>query len=166
MRLIALSDGTRDQDSLIVFETNAPVEILKKLEKQSCDVFLSGSGCYDDVPIWRDVLTEQGYEFNCIDSQFHTIGFKTSEQWLKDDFPDITEKYVIENQPRSHEAFEIESRVLVNTILDCISKLQRMSNDNRYSYTGSDINKIFPLLKKKLNYAESVFVERLKQDNQ
>lgn len=42
MRYISLSDGTCMGDELIVFETNAPSEVLKELERVSCQIYKNG----------------------------------------------------------------------------------------------------------------------------
>ena len=98
IRLITLSDGTGMGDELIIFRTNAPVEELKKLEKISCQVYLNG-GNYEDVPIWADVIAEKGYLFEYVNSHTHVNPFNTSSEWVKEKYPEITENYVIENQP-------------------------------------------------------------------
>lgn len=97
-RLITLSDGTSMGDNLLVFKTNAPVEELKELEKQSCQIYING-GSYDDVPIWADVLADKGYSFELVDSHQHINPFGTSSEWLKNEYPEVKELYVIENQP-------------------------------------------------------------------
>lgn len=98
MRLITLSDGTSMGDDLIILETNAPVEELKKLEQISCQVYIDG-GSYEDVPIWIDSLIEKGYECKYVDSHPHINPFNTSKGWSDKNYPNITEHYVIENQP-------------------------------------------------------------------
>ena len=52
-----------------------------------------------NVPIWADVLTEKGYCFDYVSGYAHISPFGTSSGWLKKNYPDITEHYVIENQP-------------------------------------------------------------------
>ena len=47
-RLITLIDGTGMGDALIIFKTNAPPDVLRSLEIDSCSVYLNG-GSYDDV---------------------------------------------------------------------------------------------------------------------
>lgn len=108
LRRIALSDGTGMGDEMIIFETNAPAEELKKLEKESCQVYIDG-GDYKDVPIWADILTAKGYIFNLVDTHSHVNPFTTSTDWLETRFPEIKEYYVIDNQPeRTQEADEID----------------------------------------------------------
>lgn len=97
-RLITLSDGTSMGDELSVFKTNAPVEELKKLEDESCKVYLNG-GNDEDVPIWANVLANKGYVFEFVDSHAHVNPFDTSTEWLKKNYSQITEHYTIENQP-------------------------------------------------------------------
>ena len=85
-------------DEMIVFMTNAPIERLKELEKQSCQVYING-GSYDDIPIWADVLIGEGYVFEYVDDHQHITPFRSSGEWLEDEYPEIIEKYIIENQP-------------------------------------------------------------------
>ena len=40
---------------LLVFETDAPAEVLSELEKISCEIFINGVDA-EEVPIWADVL--------------------------------------------------------------------------------------------------------------
>lgn len=98
MRHISLSDGTGMGDELIVFKTNAPAEVLKELERISCQFYIDG-GDYEDVPIWADVLSAKGYIFEFIDSHQHVGAYQNSSDWLKQNYPFIKESYVIENQP-------------------------------------------------------------------
>lgn len=96
-RLITLSDGTTMGGKLLVIRTDAPAEVLSKLEKISCEIFINGAD-YEDVPIWADVLKEKGYEFAYIDSCTHVTAYGTSRDWLEETFGEINEKYVIEDQ--------------------------------------------------------------------
>lgn len=98
IRMVTLSDGTSMGDELCVFKTNAPIIELKKLEEESCKVYLEGRDS-SEVPIWADVLTEKGYCFDYVSGYAHISPFGTSSEWLKKNYPDITEHYVIENQP-------------------------------------------------------------------
>ena len=99
-RLITLTDGTGMGDALIIFKTNAPSDLLKSLEKDSCNVYING-GNYEDVPIWRDVLADKGYTLEYVDSCQHVTPYGTSTDWLEnhDIGSKIQEHYVIENQP-------------------------------------------------------------------
>lgn len=97
-RLIALSDGSGMGDVMIVFKTNAPIEELKELNKISNDIYING-GDAEDVPIWANILTDKGYVFDYVDEHQHITPFKTSEEWLKEKYPQITEHYCVENQP-------------------------------------------------------------------
>ena len=96
-RLITLTDGTTMDDLIIVFKTNAPIERLKELEKQSCRIYIDG-GDEDDVPIWANVLSDEGYIFEYVDEHRHVTPFRTSCEWLNDKYSQITEHYCIENQ--------------------------------------------------------------------
>ena len=82
MRYVALTDGTCMGDELIIFKTDAPVEVLKQLEKQSCAVFLNG-GNSEKVPNWKSVVNDMGYVFEYIDSYCHVTAYATSGEWLK-----------------------------------------------------------------------------------
>lgn len=97
-RLITLSDGSGMGDMVIVFETNAPVEELKELERISCEVYING-GEDEDVPIWADILTQKGYIFDYVAEHQHITPRGDSETWLENKYPQITEHYEIENQP-------------------------------------------------------------------
>ena len=98
LRLVILCDVTSMGDEIIIFKTNAPIERLKELENQSCQVYIDG-GSYDDVPIWADILTDEGYAFEFLDEHQHVTPFASSCEWLEDKYPEVTEKYIIENQP-------------------------------------------------------------------
>lgn len=82
-RKIILQDGTCMGDETLVFLTNAPKNRLKSLEKESCDIYKNG-GSYEDIPLWANVLTDEGYIFELQDCE-NPEG--------------IQELYVIENQP-------------------------------------------------------------------
>ena len=97
-RKIGLVDGTCMGDLLTIFETNAPKEELKALEKISCDAYISGNGD-DDVPIWAEKLFEKGYKFEYIADHQHVSPYDTSSSWQKKNYPDIKEFYIIDNQP-------------------------------------------------------------------
>lgn len=96
-RYITLTDGTGMGDSVHVFKTNAPVDELKTLEKISNDVYANGGG-YEDVPIWEEVLTDKGYEFDHVDSHEHITPYGTSAEWIKDKYASIDEHYEIDNE--------------------------------------------------------------------
>lgn len=98
MRRIILNDGTGMGDCSIVFETDAPVERLKELEKQCCQIYIDG-GSSEDVPIWAEVLSKEGYTFKYVSEHGHVTPFRSSTKWLEDEYPEITEEYTIENQP-------------------------------------------------------------------
>lgn len=97
-RLITLTDGTDMGGMVIVFKTNAPSEELKELEKISNDIYING-GEAKDVPLWKNVLEEKGYVFDCVGYHRHITPYGTSEEWLEDKYSSVTEHYVIENQP-------------------------------------------------------------------
>lgn len=110
MRYIALTDGTTMGGELIIFKTNAPVEILKSLEKESCNVYING-GDYEDVPIWHEVITEKGYEFEFIDSCRHITPYTSSREWLSEHEigAKICEHYVIDDQPELNNVLKEDS---------------------------------------------------------
>lgn len=112
LRLVALSDGTGMGDEVLVFKTNAPVNRLKELEKQSCEVYING-GDSEDVPIWADILIDEGYTFDLVGEHQHVTAYSSSSEWMKEEFPEITEHYVIENQPKPVQ--------LARRICDCLS---------------------------------------------
>lgn len=97
-RLISLTDGTDMGGMVIVFKTNAPSEELKELEKISNDIYING-GEEEDVPIWKNVLEEKGYVFDYVDEHEHVTAFRTSSDWLEEEYPQIAEHYCIDNQP-------------------------------------------------------------------
>lgn len=96
-RYITLSDGTGMGGELIIFKTDAPVELLKQLEALSCEAVKAD----EDVPIWKEVVTNRGFEFKFIDSHQHVTAFGTSQDWLKEHAigSKVTEHYVIDDQP-------------------------------------------------------------------
>jgi hypothetical protein len=98
-RLVTLCDGTGMGDMLIVFETDAPVKRLKELEKECCDMYINEPD--PKIPIWSDVLFDEGYQFSVVDYQHHVTAYNSSNNWLKNHprFKNINEHYVIENQP-------------------------------------------------------------------
>lgn len=85
-------------DRTIVFETNAPVEELKKLEIVSNDVYING-GSEEEVPIWAKLLKERGYNFDYIDEHQHVTAYGSSAEWLKSKYDHVKEYYIIDNQP-------------------------------------------------------------------
>lgn len=85
-------------DELIIYKTDAPIELLKELEKISCQIYVNG-GDYEDIPKWSKVINEKGYLFEYIDSHIHVNSFATSRKWLHENYPEILENYIIENQP-------------------------------------------------------------------
>ena len=100
LRKIVLVDGTTMGDCAIVFNTNAPVKLLKDLEKKSCDVYKKfGPEAYNKVPNWAEVCFKKGYTFEFVGDHQHVTAYGTSRSWLEENYPDVTEKYVIENQP-------------------------------------------------------------------
>lgn len=98
MRLITLSDGTCMSDSLIVFETDAPIEELKELERLCCQIYKDG-GDLEDILLWADVLYQKGYKFDYVADHPHVNPYDTSSGWLEKNYPNIQEHYIIENQP-------------------------------------------------------------------
>lgn len=91
LRLITLSDGNSMGGELIVFKTNAPVDFLKNLEK------ISNEKNGDGVPIWMDIAINNGYQFEFIDSHRHVTAYGTSSDWVEKNFPNVKEKYSIED---------------------------------------------------------------------
>lgn len=98
LRHITLSDGSCMNNTLYVISTDAPISELKMLEEMSCKVYSDG-GDEDELPIWQDVLEEKGYSFTYIDEHQHITAYNSSRSWIEEEYPDITEHYVIENQP-------------------------------------------------------------------
>ena len=101
-RYITLCDGTTMGDELIIIKTNAPIALLKKLEKESCEVYLL-AGDDTDVPKWYEEVEQAGYAYEYITSYQHITAGLTSEEALEafeeKNKMKITEHYVIENQP-------------------------------------------------------------------
>lgn len=97
MRLISLCDCTDMGGEVIIFKTDAPEAKLKELERISCEVYING-GDSEDVPIWANVLANNGYTFEFVDEHGNVTVYGTSSQWLKDKYPEIKEHYIIENQ--------------------------------------------------------------------
>ena len=95
-RLFTLMNGTSMGDNLIVFETNAPIEELKELERISNDISLNGE--WEDIPNWMEVLEEKGYICTYVDEHRHVTAYGTSTSWLEEKYPQIKEHYCIENQ--------------------------------------------------------------------
>lgn len=102
LRLITLSDGSGMGDCRYVFNTDAPSEVLKELERESCAVYRNG-GNDEDVPIWADVLNTQGYTFDYVDECENVTAFGTSSDWVNVKYPQIIEHYCIENQCDDYE---------------------------------------------------------------
>lgn len=102
-RYITLTDGSGMGNSVYVFETNAPVEELKELERISNEVYING-GDEEDVPIWGRELTIKGYVFDYKGEHQHVTAYGTSDEWLEKNYSFVTEHYVIENQvqPNPH----------------------------------------------------------------
>ena len=86
MRKFGLYDGDGMGGELIIFESNAPTTELQQLENIS----------QDNAPIWSVVLTEKGYVCEYIDSCTNITPYTTSEEWQKENFPEVTEFYYID----------------------------------------------------------------------
>lgn len=86
LRLVALSDGTGMGDEVLVFKTNAPVNRLKELEKQSCEVYING-GDSEDVPMLDDpVITLDIESVSCDEEECKDLGIYTVSdlaEWCK-----------------------------------------------------------------------------------
>lgn len=95
-RYITLCDGTDMGGELIIFHTNAPVSLLIQLEEQSCKASING----EEIPIWKEVVEANGFQFEYIDSCQNVTAHGTSDDWLMehDIGSKITEHYIIENQ--------------------------------------------------------------------
>lgn len=93
MRLIFLREGTGMGGELLVFQTDAPVEELQNLEKESNKLYAKG----EDVPIWEEVLRRKGYVFDFVDNHAHVNAWKTSGEWAEENYPSVSEKYTIGN---------------------------------------------------------------------
>ena len=98
-RYITLSDGTSMGGELIIFKTNAPMELLKELETISCKAYEDKKE--EDVPIWANVVQEKGFEFEYIASHQHITPFQSSSEWIENHpiGAKINEHYVIDDQP-------------------------------------------------------------------
>ena len=95
-RYFTLTDGTDMGDLLIIFETNAPAEELKELERISNDICTNGEP--EDVPNWMEYLERKGFTCNYIDEHQHITAYRTSSEWLEEEYPHITEHYTINNR--------------------------------------------------------------------
>ena len=73
-RRIAFSTGDTMGDEMIVFETDAPQSRLKELEKESCKEYTIAreTDDYDNIPNWFEVLANEGYVTDFIDSHVHS----------------------------------------------------------------------------------------------
>lgn len=92
MRKFGLYDGEGMGGELIIFESDAPVFRLKKLEKLSKECFRKNK----EIPIWSIVLQSNGYTCEYIDSCSHVTPYTTSGEWQKENFPEVKEFYFID----------------------------------------------------------------------
>lgn len=92
LREVVFGEGTSMGDSVYVYKTNAPKELLRDLLKRSNEVWING-GSYDDVPNWGAEITDKGYVFEYVDE-----GIAVNEDF------EPKERYIIENQPELNEA--------------------------------------------------------------
>ncbi len=70
---------------------------LKELEKECCNIYKNG-GDYDNIPIWLDILTNEGYIFNLVASHQHITPFLYSNKRMKENYKDVKEHHIIENK--------------------------------------------------------------------
>ena len=94
MRLVGLHDGDGMGDFLYIFETNAPKSRLEALERESQKI--ADLGNYEDIPIWEDVLSDEGYVFDYVADHRHVTPYGTSESWRETNYPEVTEIYYID----------------------------------------------------------------------
>lgn len=90
VRFVILSGGRMMGTELVIFKTDAPKERLQALEKECCDLYANGASDYD-VPLWTEILTDEGYSFEPVAS--HEM--KTSKEWLEENYPKVNERYII-----------------------------------------------------------------------
>lgn len=91
-RLIALSDDPGMGGELVILRTNAPVERLKILEVESCKAYTNDT----DIPVWAEVLENEGYVCDIVDSHNHVTSYDTSTEWKEKNYVEVTECYEIE----------------------------------------------------------------------
>ena len=91
-RNIVLSDSNGMDGELVILRTNAPINRLKSLEKESQKLYANG----EDVPIWADILEAEGYMCDIVDSCRHVTPYCRSDDWQKEYYPEVTEFYNIE----------------------------------------------------------------------
>lgn len=104
-RRIAFSTGDTMGDEMIVFETDAPQSRLKELEKESCKEYTIAreTDDYDNIPNWFEVLANEGYVTDFIDSHEHVTPFTSSKLWLEEHFRNIDEIYYIHSEQPEQE---------------------------------------------------------------
>lgn len=100
-RCIGLSTGDTMGDEIVVIDTDAPRERLKKLEMESCEFYTLED--YDNVPSWIEVLSKEGYKAEFVDFSPHVTPFHSSHKWLEEYFPDVEEVYYIEKRQLENE---------------------------------------------------------------
>lgn len=95
LRLVTLTDGVGMGGELLIFKTNAPKEHLKELELLCRN--LKQENPDNEIPIWSEVLTSNGYIFEFVDSHGHVTPFNTSSAWLEEHeiYKNITEHYIV-----------------------------------------------------------------------
>ena len=57
------------------------------------------ANAYNEEYLPNEVLEKEGYVFSYEDSHSNISVYGTSAEWLEEKYPDITEQYVIEDQP-------------------------------------------------------------------
>lgn len=96
-RLIIFSDGTCMSDNTYVCRTDAPPARLEALLNECNKIYLAG-GDDEDIPFWKEVLSQEGYVFDFIDEHVN-VALRSAEDWIEDEYPDVKEFYRIDNQP-------------------------------------------------------------------
>ena len=90
VRFVILSGGNVMGAELVIFKTDAPKERLQALEKECSDLYANGANDYD-VPLWTEILADEGYSFEPVAS--HEM--ETSKEWLEENYPKVNERYII-----------------------------------------------------------------------
>lgn len=90
MRKFALIVG---EEVGYAYKTNAPKKRLEELEDVSVEKVCEH--CYDEIPVWEEVLNDEGYYVEEIDYDYFNSDIKEIKQWFKDKY-NITETYVID----------------------------------------------------------------------
>lgn len=92
-RYVVLSDLSAKKKYSLVIATNISKEVLKAME-QLCNA-LNKDGY--DLPLWNEFLDDENEHILWIDDDFIEENGVSSDEYIKENYPYITERYIIKD---------------------------------------------------------------------